>query len=54
MHACMPLTDIAIRSAKPKEKSHKLAEFASLYLQQAVGQLPWSRNFVLLDRGAAA
>lgn len=29
----MPLTDIAIRNAKPKEKSYKLSAFAGLYLE---------------------
>lgn len=29
----MPLTDIAIRNAKPKEKSYKLSDFAGLYLE---------------------
>ena len=29
----MPLTDVAIRNAKPKEKSYKLSDFAGLYLE---------------------
>jgi hypothetical protein len=47
----MPLTDLVIRSAKPKEKSYKMGDFAGLYLEVSPsGSKLWRLKYRILGK----
>ncbi|MBU6395452.1 MAG: integrase arm-type DNA-binding domain-containing protein [Sphingomonadales bacterium] len=47
----MPLSDAAVRNAKPREKPYKLSDFAGLYLQvQPNGSKLWRMKYRLLGK----
>lgn len=45
----MPLTDIAIRNAKPREKAYKLADGGGMYLQVQPNGGKWWRYAYRFD-----
>jgi|SRR5690242_11101841 len=47
----MPLTDFAIRNAKPRDKPYKLGDFAGLYIQvQPAGRKYWHQKYRIQGR----
>jgi integrase len=46
----MPLTDIVVKSAKPKEKPYKLSDAESLYLLVSVAGKYWRYDYIYLGK----
>ena len=47
----MPLSDAAVRNAKPREKPYKLADFSGLYLHvQPNGSKLWRLKYRMLGK----